>query len=90
MITRRILVTGRVQGVGYRAGCARQARALGVDGTVRNLDDGRVEVVAAGDPTAVGALVEWCRHGPPGAEVGTVTVEEPPGDVEAGSGFRAR
>lgn len=82
----RAVVSGRVQGVGYRMTCATAARRLGVAGYVRNLPDGRVEVVAAGAPAAVEALVAWCRQGPPGAAVTEVAVEPAsPGDA-AGPG----
>ncbi len=70
-----------MQGVWYRGSCAEQARALGISGWARNLPDGRVEIVAEGDPEAVDKLVEWCRHGPPAARVAAVEVraEEPEG-----------
>lgn len=73
-IRRRVTVSGRVQGVWFRDGCAREARARGVHGWVRNLGDGRVEAAFEGAPTAVEALVEWCRRGPPRARVVTVDV----------------
>jgi acylphosphatase len=60
----RIIVTGRVQGVGFRVSCAREANRLYVAGSVRNRIDGSVEVVAEGDETAVASLTEWCRVGP--------------------------
>jgi acylphosphatase len=65
----RVLVHGRVQGVFYRATCAREARSAGLAGWVRNLPDGAVEAVFEGDPAAVEALVAWCRSGPPHAHV---------------------
>lgn len=85
-VRRRVLVEGRVQGVNYRATCARAASAAGVSGWVRNLSDGRVEAVFEGDVEAVNRLVGWCGEGPPHARVDRVdTVEEPPtGDL----GFR--
>lgn len=73
----RVLVSGRVQGVFFRAECARLARGLGVGGFVRNTPDGRVEAAFEGDPSAVEAMVEWCRHGPLLAAVeGAVVAEE--------------
>ncbi len=69
MEARRVLVSGRVQGVGFRAFVARRARELGVSGFVRNLDDGRVEAVCAGEAAQVQALTEACRAGPPHARV---------------------
>jgi acylphosphatase len=81
MVRRHLWVRGRVQGVWYRGSCAEQAWALGISGWARNLPDGRVEIVAEGDPEALDKLVEWCRHGPPAARVTAVEVraEEPEG-----------
>lgn len=74
-MTRQVLVVrGRVQGVGFRASCAAQARRLGLDGWVRNLADGSVQVLADGPAAAVEALISWCRHGPPLARVDDVAV----------------
>jgi len=86
MVRTRVVVDGRVQGVGFRASCAAQARALGVTGTVRNLPDRRVEAVFEGDPDAVAALVTWCERGPSYAHVTRVQVfdEAPAGET----GFR--
>ncbi|WP_379655766.1 acylphosphatase [Pseudoxanthomonas sp. UC19_8] len=68
-IAARFLVSGRVQGVFFRASTRDQARALGLDGYARNLADGRVEVVARGEPAAVEALAVWLAHGPALARV---------------------
>jgi acylphosphatase len=65
-----------VQGVYYRASTAEQARALGLSGWVRNLPDGRVELEAEGDATAVARLVDWLHAGPPAARVDDVAVSE--------------
>ncbi|WDS35892.1 acylphosphatase [Pseudoxanthomonas sp.] len=65
----RFLVSGRVQGVCFRASTQWQARALGLRGVARNLDDGRVEVIAQGDGVAIEALAQWLQHGPPMAQV---------------------
>jgi acylphosphatase len=75
-IARRATVQGRVQGVWYRAGTAERARALGVRGHARNLDDGTVEVLAVGPGAAVDALIAWLWEGPPLAQVTGVVVEE--------------
>jgi len=85
-VRERVVVDGRVQGVGFRASCAAQARAFDVRGVVRNLPDGRVEAVFEGVPEAVAALVAWCERGPRFAHVTCVHVvdEEPRGD----EGFR--
>jgi acylphosphatase len=84
----RCIVSGRVQGVFYRASTADRARALGLDGYARNLDDGRVEVVAGGCPSAVSQLLGWLWEGPPAASVTAVAVEEYAGDI--GGGFAVR
>jgi acylphosphatase len=68
-IRRRVVVSGRVQGVFFRGATQEAARARGVDGWVRNLPDGRLEAVFEGEATAVEALVEFCRSGPRGARV---------------------
>lgn len=73
---RRCLVSGRVQGVFFRATTAAQARALGVTGRAVNLPDGRVEVLACGPADAVAALCEWLEIGPAAARVDHLAVEE--------------
>lgn len=72
---RRCLVSGRVQGVFFRASTARQATALGLVGHAVNLRDGRVEVIAFGPERAVDELCEWLHQGPPSARVEAVAVE---------------
>lgn len=69
-------MTGRVQGVSYRAATASEARRLGVVGWVRNRPDGSVELEAEGPDDRVAALLAWCEHGPPAARVERVAVEE--------------
>lgn len=72
----RALISGRVQGVCFRAATADRARELGVQGWVRNLADGRVEVVAAAsDDAALQAFRSWLHEGPPAARVETVEVD---------------
>jgi acylphosphatase len=87
-VRRGVSVAGRVQGVWFRESCRDRALAAGVAGWVRNLDDGRVEVVLEGPPAAVDEVVAWCRQGPPRARVDRVDVvdEEPVGE----RGFRVR
>ncbi|MEY2921104.1 MAG: hypothetical protein RL261_2409 [Pseudomonadota bacterium] len=76
MIARRCFVAGRVQGVFYRASARARAEALGVTGHARNLPDGRVEVLACGNPDAVDALCAWLWQGSPASHVSAVEVEE--------------
>lgn len=64
-----LLISGIVQGVGFRQATYWEARQLGLGGWVRNLPDGRVEVLAEGSPTKISALMKWCELGPAGAEV---------------------
>ena len=70
----RLVISGQVQGVAYRACTVDEARRLGLSGWVRNLADGRVEAEAEGPRAAVEALVAWCRRGPPLARVEAVAV----------------
>ncbi len=73
------MVSGRVQGVFYRATCVSKARALGLAGWVRNRPDGRVEAEFEGSDAVVDAMVEWCKTGPELARVDAVGVTpEPP------------
>lgn len=88
VVRRRVVVDGRVQGVFFRDSCRREAAAAGVAGWVRNLHDGRVEVVAEGARAAVERLVAWCRRGPSRAVVTAVQVHEEP--FEGVRGFSVR
>lgn len=72
----RYFVAGKVQGVWYRAHTQQQAQQLGVTGWVKNLPDGRVEVLACGDEQQLKALQEWLWQGPPRAQVNAVTLTE--------------
>ncbi len=74
----RVIVDGRVQGVGFRWSAVDAARRLGVTGWVRNLPDGRVEAMVEGPAGAVDRMVEWLRAGPRGARVTSVQVAEEP------------
>ncbi len=69
-----LLISGRVQGVFFRASTQKQAILVGVNGYARNLPDGRVEVVAEGERPAVEKLVAWCHQGPTGARVDNVDI----------------
>jgi len=73
-ICKRCLVSGRVQGVFYRASTADQARRLKINGHAVNLPDGRVEVLACGEDAKVQELIAWLHQGPPAAEVAAVEV----------------
>jgi len=86
MTALRILVEGRVQGVGYRDWLVREARRRRISGWVRNRADGAVEALVAGDAAAVAALLAACRRGPPLARVDGLHEEaaEPPAE----EGFR--
>lgn len=82
MTTRaHVFVSGKVQGVFYRANTRDEARKRGVDGWVKNLADGRVEAVFEGAEADVEGMVEWCHEGSPAARVSDVEVEyqEPEG-----------
>jgi len=70
-----LVVTGRVQGVGFRYFTATRARALGLTGTARNLLDGHVEITAEGDRAKIEALIGSVRDGPPGAMVRDVRID---------------
>jgi acylphosphatase len=78
----QVLISGRVQGVFFRAHTRQVARELGLTGYVRNLADGRVEAVFEGEDEALQRAIEWCRRGPPRARVAHVEVhwEEARGD----------
>jgi acylphosphatase len=76
LVARRCYISGRVQGVFYRASTRQKATELGCAGYARNLADGRVEVLAVGEPQAVQLLLDWLWRGPPAAEVKVVEVQE--------------
>lgn len=71
-----VLISGRVQGVGYRYNTYRQARQLNVKGWVQNLKDGRVEAWFEGEAEALQAMLRWCQGGPLSAKVEGVIAEE--------------
>jgi len=78
----RVVVSGRVQGVFFRATCATEARARGLTGWVRNREDDRVEAVFEGEDVVVDEMISWCRRGPSLAAVEDVrvTIEEAAGE----------
>jgi acylphosphatase len=87
-VRKRVMVSGRVQGVFFRETCRRRAEQEGVSGWVANAPSGDVEACFEGDAAAVDRMIEWCRQGPPQAEVRSVTVDEEP--PEGASGFSVR
>ncbi|QGW64290.1 acylphosphatase [Lysobacter soli] len=86
MSAARFVVSGKVQGVFFRASVRDRAQALGLRGFAKNLPDGRVEVLAAGDDAAIDELAAWLREGPPMARVDDLE-RMPARDDEAGEGF---
>ena len=84
MICRRSFVSGRVQGVFYRATCVRKALSLGIDGHARNLPDGRVEVLACGEERSVEIFTAWLWEGSPACHVTGVDTQ----DVDCTAGQR--
>jgi acylphosphatase len=83
MVCRRSFVSGRVQGVFYRATCVRQAASFGVTGYARNLNDGRVEVLACGEAAAVEQYVAWLWEGSPSSKVtGVDTSDVDPASIQ--------
>jgi acylphosphatase len=88
MICRRSFVSGRVQGVFYRATCVRKATSLGLTGYARNLVDGRVEVLACGDETVLNEFVAWLWEGSPASRVTDVATEHAdPASAQRDAGF---
>jgi acylphosphatase len=77
---RRLVISGIVQGVGFRYAMTAQARLLGITGWVRNRRDGRVEAMIAGDAAQVEAMLAWTRIGPAGSSVDELIVEPAVGD----------
>ncbi|MGY8527693.1 acylphosphatase [Paracidovorax citrulli] len=82
METWHMVAHGRVQGVGYRAGCEDLAIRLNLGGWVRNRNDGTVEVMAYGPPERLAELRDWMQKGPPGAQVEQLAVEPGEGEFE--------
>ena len=88
MRSARLRITGRVQGVGYRAWALQMASRLGLRGWVRNRSDGSVEALVIGEDDAVARIVEACREGPFGARVSDVAVSD--ADDDSSVGFTAK
>jgi acylphosphatase len=88
VIRKRVVVSGRVQGVWFRDSCREEAQRHGVAGWVRNNSDGSVEAVFEGSDTDVAAMIDWMSHGPPRAHVtGSRVMDEQPDSL---TGFVVR
>ena len=90
MAAARFLVRGCVQGVGFRAHTRLEALRLGLEGCAENLSDGRVEVLAVGEPAALDAFERWLRIGPPAARVEEVRRSGADADGHQPAGFLIR
>jgi len=77
-----VIISGRVQGVWFRASTKNKAEQLGIKGWVRNTPDGNVEAVFEGDEKVIEEMLEWCNHGPPLAKVDNVQVKKQPVSYE--------
>lgn len=75
MFQAHIIISGKVQGVFYRASCQEVAQRLGLKGWAKNLSTGQVEVLAQGEKEKIEKLIEWCRKGPPSAVVNNVQIK---------------
>jgi acylphosphatase len=89
MITRRLKVHGRVQGVGYREALRYEAERRGVAGWVRNRTDGSVEALLQGAEERVAEVIAWARRGPPASRVERVEIDSPEGEPQH-TGFGVR
>lgn len=77
----QIIISGKVQGVFYRQSASHKARELGITGTVENLTNGTVKVIAVGSTQQLEAMVDWCKQGPLLAVISSVEVTEIPHQV---------
>lgn len=84
-----LFISGKVQGVGFRYNTKKKARELGISGWVRNLEDGRVEVLASGEEPAIAEFLQFCEQGPPAAWVRSVEQTEADEEVQE-TGFTVR
>lgn len=78
LVTYSIIVSGKVQGVFYRQSTREKATTIGITGTVENLSNGEVKIIATGTKEQLETLILWCRQGPPKAIVTTVEIAELP------------
>ena len=90
VITRRLLIEGRVQGVGFRWSLHAEAVTLGLRGWVRNRSDGRVEALVCGEEEAVDALTVWAHCGPDHARVDRVLCNDEPGTGDGLDSFHQK
>ncbi len=90
LVARRLVIKGRVQGVGFRYFAEEMARREGVSGWVQNRPDGAVEAFLEGDREAVARVEAKLRHGPPSARVATVAADDEAPTGQAGTGFSIR
>ncbi len=88
--TRRLLIEGRVQGVGFRWSLAAKAKSLALRGWVRNRRDGKVEALVCGAQGSVDELIAWAWNGPPAARVDRVLVNDETADAAPAVGFEQR
>lgn len=75
MESKEIIISGHVQGVGYRFSCKRMAQVFGVKGYVKNLPDGNVYILAKGNTTQLNLFINWCHTGPANARVSNVSIK---------------
>lgn len=78
LVTYSIIVSGKVQGVFYRQSTREKAITIGITGSVENLSNGEVKIIATGTKEQIETLMQWCRQGPPKAIVTTVEIAEVP------------
>lgn len=90
MKTIKAIVSGKVQGVGYRMSTRDQAKQLDVRGYVQNLSNGDVKIVAQGEVASVNSLIEWAKSGPPSAVVDNLAIKVLTNNVEEFKDFRIR
>ena len=76
MIARHIVISGKVQGVFFRKNTKQKADNLDISGWVKNADDDKVEIFAQGSEENINSFINWCKHGPPKAEVKNIQVQE--------------